>query len=225
MGGEVYNRGISGHHLIKVAKYLEANLADKTPRYVVIETGAVSFTHEDIDSLFNGTVEFSSSHDTGLLYFMQKIPYLRLLASQISGGLLDLFLGSSVQATITSSSEAPKADQTDYDRLIQFIAAACIKYGAEPIIFYHPTATLLENGEIEFDIDREALGLFSTSCQKNGITFINMEEAFLDMWNEDHAVPHGFVTGSSHTGHLNRFGHSKIAEQLASTIITLEEDK
>ena len=42
-------------------------------------------------------------------------------------------------------------------------------------------------------------------------------------YNENH-VPHGFPTGKLGSGHLNKYGHYAVADELYNEIIKLEEE-
>lgn len=57
----VYNKGISGHFFAKVCQYLRENLElyETAPKYVIIETDSLAVSQEDVNNIFNHTVEFT----------------------------------------------------------------------------------------------------------------------------------------------------------------------
>lgn len=84
---QAYNLGISGHFFIKLCKYLEANIKmyDTPPKFAIMETSTLNLTHNAVNSLFEDKVEFTQSHEHGLIALLQRIPFFRTLYFQISG--------------------------------------------------------------------------------------------------------------------------------------------
>ena len=89
-----YNMGISDHFFLKLCKYLPKT-AELNPaaKYIIIETYNVAVNQEDVDSLLNGTVAFSTNHNSGLIGILQKLPFPRLVYQQLNRGLMDMLLG------------------------------------------------------------------------------------------------------------------------------------
>jgi len=219
----VYNLGVSGHHFTKVCKYLPKTLelyADNA-EYIIIETSSTHITVESVDALLNGTVDFTSSHDSGLIAFLQKLPFARQIYHQFSHGLLDLLLPSNNKNASKDSSAPTTANEAAYDALFHYLADTMSQYNAQLIIFYHPTESLQEDGSVVFTFD-EGTTMFAQKCEENGIIFLDMTQPFTDMYNESHLLPHGFITGEIGVGHLNAHGHSAIAQQLADIITRIE---
>ena len=93
---------------------------------------------------------------------------------------------------------------------------------AKLIIMYHPTGVLQEDGSASFGENDPYLAMFDSKCQQYGISFVDMTKPFMQMYDQEHKLPHGFITGKIGSGHINADGHAKIAEELAKCIAGLE---
>lgn len=227
----VYNMGISGHNFYKVCQYLPANLElyDKTPKVVIIETSTVSISQKNVDEILSGTVEYTPSHNAGIIGALQRVPFFRSLYHQAESGLLNLFLNGSGNSTSdldvvedTEDSNNTELDEYAYDELFSYLKRLEDLYGTQMIICYHPTEQLLEDGSIYFERG-ENLSAFSTYAQQYNISFIDMSAHFENMYYVENHVAHGFCTGKLATGHLNKYGHAAMADELYEEIVRLEE--
>ncbi len=89
----VYNLGISGHDFYKTCQYLPENIRlYKTNglKTVIIETSKVIVTEKIVDNIINHTIKKTPSYSSGILYYMQRIPFFRVLNFKIEGGLLKM---------------------------------------------------------------------------------------------------------------------------------------
>lgn len=68
-----------------------------------------------------------------------------------------------------------------------------------------------------------SLTAFKKYTKNFNINFIDMTSSFEDMYYTEHHVAHGFVTGELESGHLNKYGHSAIANALYNEIKHIEE--
>lgn len=231
-GGGVYNMGVSGHHFFKVCQYLPANikLYHTPPKVIVIETDSVTVTEQDKDAVLQSSVEYTPSHAKGIIGMIQKIPFCRMLYSQMESGLLDLFLAKNnnpsadIYQTNGVSDIQTIIDQNAYDELFAYLASLEAEYGTQILICYHPTGKLQEDGTIEFKRTKE-LEAFSKTAVERGIDFIDLTDAFEKLYYKDHKVAHGFVTGKVESGHLNASGHAAMAEALYEKIIQIEQER
>lgn len=227
---EIYNMGISGHHFYKTCQYIPASLDrfEVTPKLVLVESAIVELSKDQVEAAINGTVEFSSSHGEGLIAFLQKIPILRVLYSQMEDGLFDLFMPE-LQPTVVTTTESVEnvekqinIDTEAYELMFDYLASIEEKYNTEIVIFYHPEEVLEEDGTISFK-KNECSPVFAAEASKKGIDFIDMQSYFETMYYEEHKVPHGFITGKAAYGHMNADGHSAIADVLYDVINNMEE--
>lgn len=226
----VYNMGISGHFFLKVCKYLPRTV-DLYPdaRYIIIETSNVDFYQSDVDSLLKGTVEYTPSNSTGLIAALQKLPFLRVVYHQLTSGLMDLLLPEKPEGNAVSQSASQSTsvrvipDEAAYDGLFTYLRESVQGTDAQLIILYHPTGTLQQDGSLYFS-DDPYLDMFSSKCQEYGFSFVDMTQPFSRMYEEEHRLAYGFITGKIGSGHLNAYGHAKIAEELSACITALKEE-
>lgn len=62
------------------------------------------------------------------------------------------------------------------------------------------------------------LTVFGDLCQEQGILFLDMTDIFVQKYEENHILPHGFTNTHVGAGHLNKHGHEMIAKSLANVI-------
>lgn len=217
-----YNMGISGHHFIKVCKYLPITMAlyEREPRYIIIETSETTFSEDSVNSLLQGTVDFTPSRNTGVIAALQKIPFLRLAYHQLTGGLVDLFMpqkkSSSGQIEEMASAQT-ETDSAPYDVLFQYIGNVMKNYDTHLIIFYHASGILQEDGTVAYQ-RVPSVDIFANKCKEYGFSFLDMTETFEKVYCDEKKLPYGFITGSIGEGHLNADGHALIAEELVKLI-------
>lgn len=220
-----YNMGISGHTFTKLVKYLPVSteLFEEDPKYIVLEISNPVVTQSAVDKLRNGTVPTDPSYDKGIVATLQKSPFFRLVYQQISGGLLKLF--TSPRTTSAPTAQTPEElSEEAYDGMFSYIQEAMGDSTSQMIIVYQATEILQEDGSVAFDENKEAVAMFSQKCEEYGFTFLNMMEAFTEMYETEHKLPHGFITGAIGTGHLNADGHRVMAESLAEVIKQLDQE-
>ena len=233
----VYNMGISGHTLYKVCQYLPDTLSvyqDNEPNYVVIETDDIDLTKAGVDAVLNKTVKKTPVYDSGLVATLQKNPAFRLFYHQLDSGMTEILFpeltknkastsNSTVetQDNVVSSTEKPAVDTDPYDELMSYLGDLEKQYNTEIIIFFHPYEKLKADGSLSFT-NNENTAVFAEYAGKYGITYVDMTDSFEQMYDEDHHVPHGFVTGKIASGHLNKYGHKAIADRLYDAISGME---
>ena len=229
----VYNMGMSDHNIFRTSQYLPADLElfDPVPGLLIIETSNVILSGEKVDEVVSASVERVSSHSTGIVGFLQKIPFIRTVYHQVAGGLLDLFMpgsgssaaGTDKDAEIGEGADAQTGvDKAAYGKYFSFLKETEEKYGTQILFFYHPTGTLQEDGTIAYPRD-EYLDAFGAYAKEYGITFVDMTERFEKLYYEEHHTAHGFCNGRISSGHLNKYGHAAVAEVLYNEINRMEE--
>ena len=219
----VYNMGISGHNFAKICQYLPANMEifEKVPKVTVMETDSVQITPKNVEEVIKHSVEYTPSHSSGILETVQKIPFFRLMYRQIDSGLLDLFMPSHTAENTNNASE--NIDYTAYENIFSYLENIEATYGTQIVIFYHPFETLQSDGGIDYGEDSPYLKAFTEQAEKHNITFADMTSSFENMYYTKHHVAHGFATGKLGIGHLNKYGHAEIAEELYKAILELED--
>lgn len=153
----------------------------------------------------------------------KKLPAVKFLYKKA-----EEWIGQGSEDEETVAAEAADFGSSDYQSALSgFLKKASdpVKQrGAQLIIFYHPTMTPDGDGNLENSTDRDALAMFRTLCEKNGIVFVDMAEDFERLYKEEHRMAYGFINTSVGKGHLNRYGHRAVAERLAEVIGSIEQE-
>lgn len=224
----VYNMGVAGHTFSKVCAYLPETFKQfsKPPKYLIIETENTTITPANADAIVNHKIDVQSSSSSKIVRFIQSIPTFRILYSQYKRGLADRFLPDSFFISSSSADEPNENNEQflpgiSYEKVMQYIASFEKTYGTTIIIFYHPTEVIGSDGAVSFP-NKISTTPFSESAANNDIDFLNMKDSFVEMYNNEHKLPHGFITGEIGVGHLNSDGHDLIAKKLSEKIATIE---
>lgn len=220
----VYNKGIAGHNFFKICQHLPKNLEvyNPSPKFVIIETSSPIVSQEDVKKVFSNQNEYFKSYNTGIVGLMQKSPFLRLLYLQIDLGLLNLFLPSKNKED--KIQEQPSINEEPYDQIFSYLRSIEEKFNTKLIIVFHPGYQIEKNGSISFS-KLKYKDVFKKKAIENGLTFINLKDDFIKMYNESHHLPHGFITGKIGHGHLNKYGHAVLANAVYKAIIELEKER
>ena len=217
----VYNIGISGHTFLICCSNLEAALKTYRPAgYAAIETSKLNFTIDELDSFLNGTIPELTDHSSGILGFLSKNQFLRQLYHQYQS-----FMNQSPQeeeevftADAYRDTPEPEDNSEMLDHVLSRLDRTASAYDTEVIIFYHPSTQIDADGSLLLPDDAEDRAKFSELCEKNHIIFLDMTERFQYEYETNHILPHGFSNSSVGSGHLNRYGHEMIAEELYKSI-------
>ncbi|MFI3202195.1 MAG: hypothetical protein R3Y54_11865 [Eubacteriales bacterium] len=219
-GEKVYNLGVSGHDFYTISANLDRALSRYQPsEYLIIEVGDVEFDKETLRGVIEGSHAEIPSFEPGVIYTLQGIPYLRLLYSQMSS-----YLNGRQEASVQHNTAVREIESSELEREIDYrdeldhilnkISLSCEAYGVTPIIFYHTKLELTNEATVRTYTDLGKLEVFETLCHENEIVFIDMTDVFIDKYEEEFILPHGFSNTEIGTGHLNKTGHAIIAEEL-----------
>ena len=212
----VYNIGISGHTLYTCVKNIQNAMDEYAPSdFVIIETATIDLSVSQMQEVLAGEYATIPSYDSGVLYYLQKyVPALKTLYKNISDW-------RDAEADKSESVVIP-TDESDYAKTLrEFLrtAASPVKAnGAQLIIFYHPQFERNDSGEYTLQVDQQKMAVFQDACKNEGIIFLDMSEAFTDMYMCEHVFPHGFSNSAVAAGHLNEYGHQAIAAELIKAI-------
>lgn len=211
----VYNIGLSEHNFLVCVDNLENALNKYKPsKYVIIETSNVFYDEEQLKKVLQEETDELKVQDTGIVSLLQKSNYLRLVYKQLNS-----FLDSSLKNDMTDRSKNKKNATIEfYDALMNKIHNIAEKFEIEIILMYHPQLSLGDNGNVITNDDGNAIKLFEEACDNNEIIFLNMTNAFVEKYNQEHILPHGFCNTSIGQGHLNKYGHLYIAEEVYKVI-------
>ena len=111
-------------------------------------------------------------------------------------------------------SKVPIIDEDEQiEQYTEVLSGMTSEYNGKLIFLYQPRINIDEKGAMHMadDIYYES---FSEACLRCNVELCNMEDAFLEAYDENFIVPYGFSNTSMGTGHLNEAGHSIIADTL-----------
>ena len=232
----VYNMGISGHHFYRVCQYLPANLElyDEAPKVVIVETDTLRVTKDLVNQIITKSIDQMPSPSNGVVGFLQRIPFFRTAYHQIEEGLLEKFMpsdrdlgekpdGSGIESNSNEKESRKNVDEAAYEELFAFFKNLEDQYNTQIIILYQPYEKLNKDGSITYERDENA-DVFKFYSDEYGVALVDMTEKFEDMYYKEHHVAHGFCTGELATGHLNKYGHAAMADELYNEIVKLEEN-
>lgn len=213
-----YNIGVSGHDFLTCCCNLEAALEEYGPSCcVVIETPSITFTSEQLNSVLSGTLPELPDHSDGVIGFLSRNPFLRLMYHQFDG-----FLGQAADDNEeTMSNTQPQSADNNSEALnnvLSMLSESAIQRETGIIIVYHPTTQINSDGSLLLPSEEKERETFANLCEKNGITFLDMTERFKYEYDVNHILPYGFSNSSVGSGHLNKYGHELIADELCNII-------
>ena len=214
--GLVYNIGVAGHSFLTCANNLDAALEKYTPKkYVVIETSTLSFSEASLEKAIDGETEELSSHSSGIIGILQKNQLLRLLYSQFSNW------SENAEQTKANTSQQNQTS-SDYEQLyltlLSKLSQTAKDHDVELIILYQPRVEIDADTGLAVEKNTETIQKFASYCEETDIVFVDMTQRFSANYNENHILPHGFTNTSVGQGHLNKYGHRMIAEELFKVV-------
>lgn len=203
----VYNIGISGHNFMPCADNMAAAVEKYKPsKYVVLEISVLRYSDADVRAVLDGTYPEQTTAHGGVIRLLQKNPFFRLMHSQLQN------FADNDETEGESTPLQTYGDEGLYQELMSRLRDTVGQYGAELILVYHPHLLLTEDNGITFEEQSEDRFFYADVCRKNGVTFLDMTDRFVQYYQENHILPHGFANTSVGSGHLNKYGHAMIAE-------------
>lgn len=210
----VYNLGISGHDFLRCFSNMHAAVKRYKPsKYVIFENTTLHFQIESLKAAVDGSFQHIPSYSTGILAILQRNQFLRLLYKQFKE------LKKEKTAKLTNNQEENIAEYKEYmNSLLHKVQIETVQNGIKAIIVYHPGIELNRDGSLNLPDDNNHKSVFAELCKKNGVIFLDMTERFTKEYKIQHKLPHGFVNSPVGKGHLNKFGHNLIAEEVYKII-------
>ena len=156
----------------------------------------------------------------------QQIDSINLSMSDAFG--IAAFLKRNQQPIAASETAAPDAaaqsgGSTYAERIGQVLAMLREEFDKPIIILYHSGVTLLPDGQLQIDRDMRYYDDFKTACERNGIVFLDVGDAFLRAYEADHSLPYGFQNTTMPSGHLNTLGHKIVAEEFYKAWMQIQD--
>ena len=161
-----YNIGISGHTLPRCLRNLERAVGAFNPqKYIIIETVNVNLSLNELESVKNDTLDYLPSHNSGLIYYLQKSNLFRRLYAQLSNVLENEKLPTlNISGTEKTPSTLDKTGWSDGNVMIEYgnTLDAVLKRsseiakdnGCKLIVAYIPQLEIDYNGNI---VERKSL--------------------------------------------------------------------
>lgn len=214
----VYNIGVASHTFLVCANNLRAALTKYHPtKYVVIVTNAVSFSDDAIALAINEeTPEMLGSQEwKGIVKLFRKSTYIRLLYNQLQSYMgmrrNDIEEAKKLE-TLDKSNTTGKLNLLD--ELLRKMSAMAEEYNTKLMIVYHPGISVSSDGTMNLNVDQNAVARFKISCDANKILFLDMSDRFKEEYESAYILPYGFSNTPVGSGHLNRYGHAMMADEL-----------
>lgn len=232
MNLNAYNIGISGHRITTCLNNFECALNEFEPsKYVVMEVTTTDLTMEEIKQVSEGTVKKNHSSANPVLVFLQKIPFIRCVYYQLDNLGVDIKAKDkqadktirTVNSTPQNVADENKLYEDALNSLFGEIGKVADDNGVKLIIVYHSELFVDEGGSVISQQPDEKREIFNSVCSRNGIVFVDMHEAFAESYNETYKLPYGFSNTAVGKGHLNKYGHEIISNELYKLIAELEK--
>jgi hypothetical protein len=227
-----YNIGFSTHDFLRNLNNLKDAVDYYKPQgYVVLEIQNIIFSVQELESVIYSQMKRLPSFDRGVLSYLQRMPYLRLGYRQIkflSGlhvvDMLDFFKKDNSKAEKDTNIINWEKMEILLDSLMARTREICIDNEIDFIMVYHPHLAIQKDGSVSAAYLNEYLTKIRDACHNNGIYFIDMTDVFIEEYNNNHILPHGFSNTAVGEGHLNKNGHRLIASELVRQINIMEKD-
>ena len=224
-----YSIGTSGHTFQRCLRNLESAVKEFNPQeFIVIETVSVNLSLEEIEDIQNGTLDYLPSHDSGLIYYLQKSDLFRLLYAQFSNVVKNENLPSFdflKPEEVSNDTENLPGDSVsvEYEKSLDSVLKRCSEIAknndCKLIIAYIPQLEIDYNGNVMEEENTIEQKIFEKNCKKYDIGFVNMYESFANYYDENNVLLQGFSNTGIGVGHINKHGHSVIADELYSYIM------
>jgi hypothetical protein len=228
----VYNIAKGGNSFDIQCKNFERALGYYKPKFVVIETMTVQFPIAVLKKISENSV---SKNYTGFNFLgfditkvregIRKSPlkylyYIRLAAKQINLLAAKEFPGGN--STGVFKETVTEEYINEINRIIGQVSHAAQEHSVKPVILYHPALILNKDAFVTSSSDNEYLEAFMNACRENDVFFVDMTKVFMQEYENRHVLPRGFSNTHVGSGHLNRYGHKMIAEELYRIIIRMD---
>lgn len=217
-----YNIGMSGHQIYNIVNNYDSAIEFYKPsKYVVIETDKVNLDVNQMDFVVNNKYPKIVSYDSGLMYYMQKIPAIKTLYKKVQ----DWVSLSSNTGLDNVNSDILLVDKEYEEILYNFLNKINVKSkhaNIKPIIFYHPAEKLEKSGDVIYATEQQYLDVFEKVCSDLDIIFIDMTSYFKTEYDNNYKMAHGFNNTHIGSGHLNENGHKIVANTISEKIKEME---
>ena len=210
----VYNIGMASHDFGVCLRNVENAINVFNPQHtLIIETSSVVIDAQIINeiNLADSSLKVYTNPIVGLV---QKVfPSVKRLLLDI-----ETWINMDSKTDIRSDKQTEDGKIELYNLALGSLKSK-VNNRVNIIIVYHPILSIDSRGEYEQDPNMSSVKLFEEACNNNGISFLNMNECFEHNYKRYHILPHGFSNSEIGKGHLNKYGHLWMAEELTQLIL------
>ena len=219
----VYNIGVSGHDFPHIINNIQTAVQFYNPKeYVIIEISNFHYDIRELEQSIDSNLTRISTNDSKFIQFLKKIPYLNKIPYLRLLKLQYQYYRDSHKNINYSENNDTYVNEDTHKQILEavFMKLSSIsdKYKIKVIILYHPELTLNYDGSILDNTDTNILSLFNKFSEEYNVLFLNMRDKFSEEYNKYHTTPYGFLNTAVIVGHLNRFGHQLIANEIYTQI-------
>ena len=221
-----YNIGVEGHSIYAQVNNLENAVREFRPsKYIILETREIMLDENSMKQVLGGEWEHSPAYDEGIIYYLQKIPFLRLIHKQLDN-LKNIKEEDNLQEMNMVSEVEINIDYVEQlSEFISYAAEIADRQGCGLIVVYLPSTNIDEEGKFLLDEQSDYYNIFENVCNQNNIAFVDMIDAYKEKYAMEWKLPYGFSNTEVGKGHLNETGHKLIAQNLFETIVSLEKER
>ena len=221
-GMSAYNIGMFGHDWYCCINNLEAALAAFTPSdYIVVETFYSKYEVKKLKKLNASKYGVAGSVASKSMQLIKKIPFLQLAGHQIKS-MFAAASDESITVTESTDNKITKEYKDELDITFNHISELVSEKGCKFVYLYHPDVKVDKEGKAYTDTEEEYLLYTKELCQKYDFIFVDMTQRFMDEYENSYILPRGFSNTKIGYGHINKYAHAMIADELYE--IVMEEE-
>lgn len=219
-----YNLGVSSTTFVTNFVRIPA-LVEKFPKseIVVFEINGMPRMNELIkmrDELAGGQIpegyNISWKTNNPIMHLASNLPIFRLIWYKYK--TLDPKNTAITKGSVAN--ESSSFDASTYETILrEVLTLGKSRAGSRNILIFsidrlqqHP------DGSVEIEYGNGEAAIFAKVTAELGIDYVSTGEAFLADYNNRHNFPCGFYNTKPNVGHLNKYGHETIANELAPVV-------
>ena len=225
----VYNMGMDAHFFDKLIAGFSAAVQEfPEAERIVLEVSELNFSKEELEKALEerpyvenqqaSSLQENSSRVENIKGLVKEcVPFFNIAKKQFATKKVDLSSAFGLNKwtdLFAKEKEAETLTEAEYyeafRRMTDLLRGSFEK---EIIILYHPSLELTYDGELRCDYP-DNFDAFRTACMESGLTFCDVGDAYISAWQEEYTVPRGFHNTEMGYGHINKYGHRIIADEL-----------
>lgn len=234
MGGEdklkVYSIACAGHYFQDICRgFYAATKEYPNTSAIVIELFKTDFSEKELENSLQRSEYDPKSTAQNLYENRSTVTKIKNMISSYFPYFTELknkqFLTADFELDLlpkkmkNEKKNEEKINMVKYvDTITEMLSTMRAEYDKPIIVLYHPYLVINKDGKMVIQRETESYEIFSDLCKKNGVTFVDVGDDFVEEYNKHNIIPYGFNNTSMGTGHLNKYGHKIIAERIYETL-------